>query len=266
MTQPNLLIAGAQKSGTSWLHAMLAHHPDIAMSQPKELGYFDRSPADFESDWDDYLAHWSGADGAKRWRGESTPHYFWKRQGAFAPAVPHDAATRVHERLGDDVTVIVALRDPVSRAVSGYWHNFSHGRFDLTTSLFRLPPAMGIIDLGFYRRHHEHWASVLGAERINVLLYDDLVTSPRGFLTDALRIIGASPDARGFAPPVDDVVHTKRWLNPFKKRTPIEPVEVAALFDLYRDDIAFVEDLTRRDLPAWRDLDGLIAAHCGRSA
>lgn len=261
MSQPNLLIAGAQKSGTSWLHSMLAHHPDIAMSQPKEIGYFDRSEEDYAAGWQDYLAHWSGDDGDKRWRGESTPHYFWKRQGPFAPAVPHDAAQRIHQRLGDDLTVIVALRDPVGRAVSGYWHNFSHGRFDLTTSLFRLPPAMGIIDLGFYRRHYEHWASTFS--RVNVLLYDDLVANPRAFLGDALAIIGASPDAPGFDPPVDERVHTKRWLAPFKRRTPIEPVEVAALLDLYRDDIAFVEHLTQRELPSWRDLDGLIRAHCG---
>ena len=29
--KPNLLIAGAQKSGTTWLHKLLAQHPDIAL-------------------------------------------------------------------------------------------------------------------------------------------------------------------------------------------------------------------------------------------
>jgi hypothetical protein len=37
---PNLLIIGAMKAGTSSLHDYLSHHPDIFMSQQKELDFF----------------------------------------------------------------------------------------------------------------------------------------------------------------------------------------------------------------------------------
>jgi hypothetical protein len=39
---PSFLIIGAQKCGTTTLHAYLAEHPQIATSAEKELHYFDR--------------------------------------------------------------------------------------------------------------------------------------------------------------------------------------------------------------------------------
>ncbi|HSI80606.1 MAG TPA: hypothetical protein VK919_08150, partial [Solirubrobacterales bacterium] len=37
---PNLIVIGAQKCGTSALHFYLGLHPQIAMSQTKELNFF----------------------------------------------------------------------------------------------------------------------------------------------------------------------------------------------------------------------------------
>ncbi|RJS46656.1 sulfotransferase family protein [Nocardioides cavernaquae] len=258
---PNLLIAGAQKSGTSWLHRMLVHHPAFEMSRRKELSYFSLPEAAYDEGWGAYQENWSTS---ARWRGESTPHYFWKREGPFGPAQGPDVARRVATRLGADVDVLVSLRDPVSRAISGYWHNFSRGRFDLPTSLFQLAPSMGVIDLGFYRRHHEHWIRTLGAERVHVLLYDDLRADPRAFLAGALEALRAPVDDQAFwrAVPLDKVVHRKDWMAPIREaRNPVTATEVAALLELYRDDIAYVEHLIGRDLSEWRDLDVLIARH-----
>ena len=40
MTLPNFLIIGAAKSGTTALHNFLSQHPEIFMSEVKELRYF----------------------------------------------------------------------------------------------------------------------------------------------------------------------------------------------------------------------------------
>ncbi len=37
---PNLIIIGAMKCGTTALHRYLDLHPDVAMSEPKELNFF----------------------------------------------------------------------------------------------------------------------------------------------------------------------------------------------------------------------------------
>jgi len=37
---PTFLIIGCQKAGTSWLHKAIAQHPEIVVSTPKELHFF----------------------------------------------------------------------------------------------------------------------------------------------------------------------------------------------------------------------------------
>jgi hypothetical protein len=42
MTLPDFLIIGAQKSGTTSLHDILAEHPEANMSKVKEIRFFDQ--------------------------------------------------------------------------------------------------------------------------------------------------------------------------------------------------------------------------------
>jgi hypothetical protein len=37
---PDFLIIGPQRTGTTWLHAHLRFHPQIFLSEPKELYFF----------------------------------------------------------------------------------------------------------------------------------------------------------------------------------------------------------------------------------
>ena len=67
---PDFLIVGPQRTGTTWLHAVLQSHPQVFLTDPKELFFFsrlkDRANPRFESallDW--YLAHF--ADPMPRW-------------------------------------------------------------------------------------------------------------------------------------------------------------------------------------------------------
>ena len=52
--RPNLFIIGASKCGTTMLHDLLAQHPDIFMSWPKELWHFNRM--DYREREEAYLA------------------------------------------------------------------------------------------------------------------------------------------------------------------------------------------------------------------
>src|SRR5690606_11798413 len=78
---PNLVVIGAMKCGTSALHALLDHHPEIAMSRPKELNFFLGDDGGASHDW--MLGNWRRG---LRWyaghfpvtarvRGESSPGY-----------------------------------------------------------------------------------------------------------------------------------------------------------------------------------------------
>lgn len=138
MTLPNLFIVGAQKAGTTSLHAMLNAHPDVFMSDPKEPGYFIRG-FDDPMRWqtlqrptsdgqildlsqvdqgiftaNDYAALFASTD-AKIRGDASTP---------YLPS-PH-AATRI-KSICPNARIVIALRDPVTRAYSAYCHNRARG-------------------------------------------------------------------------------------------------------------------------------------------
>ena len=61
--RPNLFIIGAMKSGTTSLHEYLDTHPQIAMSQEKEPGYFvEELGLHKGEEW--YLSRWPELNGA----------------------------------------------------------------------------------------------------------------------------------------------------------------------------------------------------------
>jgi hypothetical protein len=101
---PDFLVIGAQKAGTTALHAHLASHPRLLGSARKELHYFDR---DYKRPVTWYAARFP--DSGEGLRFESTPEYL------FLPYVPARVA---HVLPG--ARFVVLLREPVARAVSHY--------------------------------------------------------------------------------------------------------------------------------------------------
>lgn len=120
---PELLIIGAQKSGTSSLYSYLADHPSTAPAFQKEVHYFD---ANFHRGVRWYRSFFpTKRQLARRDVGhaipfEASPYYL------AHPLVPH----RVRGLL-PTTKLIVLLRDPISRAISHYHHEVSRGREQL---------------------------------------------------------------------------------------------------------------------------------------
>src|SRR5688500_19663917 len=82
---PNLLIIGAMKCGTTSLHHYLDLHPDISMSDPKEVRFFDDPAWEERIDW--YRGHF---DPNAPVTGESSVYY------SAYPWIPtsHDGSPR----------------------------------------------------------------------------------------------------------------------------------------------------------------------------
>jgi hypothetical protein len=112
---PDFVILGAQKAGTTTLYTQLGTHPAVLPALRKEVHAFDAAPRPVE--W--YRAFFPrrramearAASVGQAVTGEATPFYL------FHPAAPARLRAAVpHARL------VVILRDPVERAVSGYHH------------------------------------------------------------------------------------------------------------------------------------------------
>ena len=113
---PDFLIVGAQKCGTTSLHAYLEEHPQlVAPLNRKELHFFDRhhhaGAGYYQSYFPTRLCRWlhTQRTGGPTLCFESTPEYM-----VFA-----EARERMHALLGP-VPLVVILRDPVERVWSWY--------------------------------------------------------------------------------------------------------------------------------------------------
>jgi hypothetical protein len=113
---PSVVIAGAQKAGTTQLFAYLIRHPRLLPGSAKEIDYFSRH-AQRPVAW--YRAQFPLRSSVAKVNGlliEASPSYM-----CTPAAIPHMHAVLPNAR------IIVVLRDPVSRAFSGYQHAKTRG-------------------------------------------------------------------------------------------------------------------------------------------
>jgi hypothetical protein len=107
---PNFLIVGAQKAGTTSLHFYLSQHPKIVGSTPKEVRFFDRDDRyRLGRNW--YRKAFIDVKrpfGAYKYF-EATPEYLYRL----------DAAERIY-KFNPDIKIIILLREPVKRAYSAW--------------------------------------------------------------------------------------------------------------------------------------------------
>jgi hypothetical protein len=117
MMLPTFLVIGAMKSGTTSLCAYLAEHPQVFVSTEKELHFFiEQGNWHRERSW--YESQFSDAAFATA-RGEgSTTYALWPTYGG----VPERAAAIV-----PDARLVYVVREPLSRIVSHYAHQWAIG-------------------------------------------------------------------------------------------------------------------------------------------
>lgn len=202
--QPDFLVVGAPKAGTTALHAALAQHPQVFTTTPKEPKFWlcdDAPPPHWcgpgdrhsQQEWiwrrEDYAALFRDA-GPGQVRGESTPFYLWSRS----------AHRRIAAEL-PDVRLVALVRDPVDRAYSNWMHLWSDGLepVDDFEEAFALQdervdrgyaPFWRYRDLGLYGEQLAHLRSFVDPERILVIRYRDVVDDPAGTVDRACRFLG----------------------------------------------------------------------------
>lgn len=110
---PDFIIIGAQKAGTTSLYNYLQQNPQVCRCLKKEVHYFDLN-YDKRNDW--YEAHFFKKKGSNRCIiGEASPLYL------YHPHVPLRLKSAY-----PNIKLIVLLRDPVNRAISHYRHLLRH--------------------------------------------------------------------------------------------------------------------------------------------
>lgn len=205
---PDLLVIGAQRSGTSSLYRYLGAHPNVVAPVRKEVGYFTRRYSAGEC-W--YRAHFPLAA-----RGHVVRALGGRRPLAFE-ATPdylvHPLAAERAASLLPEAKVVVLLRDPVERAFSHYRHMVRLG-FEtlpleaaldqeserLADDLLRLEREPGYdpkqllrfsyMTRGLYAVQLRRWLAHYPADRLLVLDSAELFSRPGEVYGELLRFLG----------------------------------------------------------------------------
>ena len=205
ITGPDFVIIGAQRGGTTSLHAYLAAHPHISTPATKEL-HFLTDRHERGRDW--YLGQFPVRLPPGILTGEATPY------ALFHPL----AARRLHE-IAPEARPIALLRNPVDRAYSHYRHERDRGveTLDFAAALDAEEERLGgeeaklAGDATYVSAAHKHssymargdyapqlrrWLEVFPREQILVVRSEDLYRRSTETLARIAEFLTIGPDVR----------------------------------------------------------------------
>lgn len=275
---PRFLVIGAVKAATTWIGHQLRHHP--ALWLPKAEPHFFSTDYHRGLDW--YRSLFAGAP-AGRIIGEKSADYL---------AHP-EAAARIAKAL-PGVPLIVQLRDPVERAYSDYCMLYRRGQVSGDPRRYldyrRAAAGNRFLEGGRYAHHIRRLLDHVPAERLKIILYDDIRRTPEAIVADVCRHIGVephvAPDAvsarsndsrapmlplpirRVLRPmrPLLDPMRSNPWLARLRssiarpvRYPPLTEDIRAILHDYYRDDILHLGTILGRDMTTWLCDDRAVA-------
>ena len=179
---PNLLIIGAPKCGTTSLHHYLDAHPEISMSDVKELDFFvpDRNWAN-GVDW--YRSNFT-TDAPVR--GESSTTY--TRDDCAV-----DAARLIHEVLGTP-KLIYLVRDPIERMRSDYHQFRAVGIEQRPVEEALAEPDNRYLEASRYGSRVAPYVEWIGKENILVESQERLLTDRGAVLSRIFEFVGVRSD------------------------------------------------------------------------
>jgi hypothetical protein len=183
---PNFLVLGAPRTGTTWLHAVLSHHPDVHVPDVKEPDFLNRRI--LTEPFSVYTRLFDPAPGetARPLRGDMSVNY----SNLLDPAV-RKIATML-----PDAKLVFTIRHPVDR----FWSMLKYTYGTFSHHVLRRPPIVRFLrschNPRFTRRNDylavmRRWSAAFGVGRLHVDLFDRIEADPRGYVRDVLTHLGA---------------------------------------------------------------------------
>ncbi|MDO8433807.1 MAG: sulfotransferase [Candidatus Binatus sp.] len=270
---PEFFAVGPQRTGTTWLHRVLAGR--VGLPSIKETDYFSKH---HERGLDWYLEFFRQCP-ANLPLGEIDPNYF---------GIP-EACDRI-AALIPDCKIICSLRDPVERAYSSYriMRRDAWTRVGFEETVAKNPV---IRESSRYAYHLKNWWERFGRERVLVCMYEELEADPQAYLdrictfigiprvvvqgsslaTERVNTVTHAPRSRRVAQNARnarDWMRLHRWHRAIdlldkagvwrycfgrgEEFAPIDPAIEARLRERYRGEVEALEDLLGCDLSAWK--------------
>jgi hypothetical protein len=271
---------GGQKCASTWLYDILLDHPQVRVSQRKEIDFFSYH---YERGYQWYERHFQlNSEGYLC--GEISPSYL----------IAGDVPQRVHAYM-PEAKILVSLRDPVERAISNHRHEVRIGSFDGRDLSFEagLRNNPSYVEQSRYGTHLQRWLKYFDPSAVLIVFQEDIIDDPIGVAQQVYRFLDIDPGhvsnalesrsneshvyrfdglerarraARGVvrllgidgiwrAAQTSGMQRLYRRLNRRPPGAKIPPVAIETrrhLRRLLEDEVRVVEEITGRSLPHWR--------------
>jgi hypothetical protein len=206
---PNFLLVGVPKAGTTSLYHYLSEHPEIFLSSVKEPKFFSyisgirsyNGPGDSEGERDviktsdAYINLFSKTNNSKAIGECSVDNLYY-----------HDLVIpKIKEYLGDEVKIVIVLRNPIERAYSSFLYLLRDGRENLS-----FEDALDAEDKRIKANWEFMWhyknaglyfnqvkSYIENFKNVKIFLFDDLKENPVFLMKDLLSFLGVDS---GFFP------------------------------------------------------------------
>lgn len=195
MNNPNFFIVGAPKCGTTALFRFLENHPQVFLSDPKEVNFFSKKELEeqrlYYQDFkprneNEYLNLFKNADTQHEIIGEASVSYL------YYPEV----AGRIHS-FNPDSKIVILLRDPVARAWSHYLMDKRLGLVKKELmEIFQSGEAIDRLNfqqyflLGNYASQVEKYLVLFGKKNVKIFFTEELKSNRNNTIQKLYRFLG----------------------------------------------------------------------------
>lgn len=181
--KPDFIVVGAAKCGTTSIFNYLNQHPDIFIPKVKECRFFSNLPKNFKGLGAEFFPNTGITD-------EKTYFDLFKGyEDNVCGDISNDylyyyeeSIKNIKRHLGENVKIVIVLRNPIDRAYSNYMHAVRDGWEDLTfeqsiiEETYRMNDNWGwpyhYIHVGFYYKQVKAYLD--NFSNIKVYLFEDL--------------------------------------------------------------------------------------------
>lgn len=177
MSVVNLFVIGVKKAGTSWLYYVLDQHPDVFMSEVKELYFFgEQYPEKLSA----YHRHFP-FEASYTYFGEATVTYF--------------RSARIARQIKDyspEAKVLAIVRDPIERLLSQFRYHKQLGVLDEEATLDEViaDDAFRLLEDSHYEDTLPAYAETFGPEQFRVVSLEEATADPEPFWVDLQAFLG----------------------------------------------------------------------------
>ena len=266
---PDFLCIGAQKAGTTWLHAVLKHHPEVWLPQRKEIHYFDlryppyptypdkEAPSDADTNislnykvtsrlsrfkkytpkrlaWEVYYRYFPRSD---KWYKNLFMSAKDRMAGDFTPGyamLDNSAIANVYKLL-PNAKIIFIMREPIERA-------WSHAKMILGQHGYRSISKISekkfieflhsepSLRRGQYSQIIKRWETFYPAESFLRLYFDDVSENPELLVNKVIDFLGVGPMSEEMHAIIHKEIHKGQDLD-------IPDTIYLELFELYEQEM-----------------------------